>query len=157
MKLYTDASGIEGWGAFWSGRWLQARWSPTQAVMPILWKELFAIVSAVNSWGHQWAKQKILFHCDNEAVVTIWRKDSTRDPETMALVRLLYFCAARYNINIVITHISGIDNSIADSLSRFQQHRFQALAPAAHLTADPIRAWPTPHFLHHSSNLFTLA
>ena len=27
MKLYTDASGTEGWGAFWSGRWLQARWS----------------------------------------------------------------------------------------------------------------------------------
>ena len=53
MKLYTDASGTEGWGAFWSGRWLQARWSPTQADMPILWKELFAIVSAVNSWGHQ--------------------------------------------------------------------------------------------------------
>ena len=74
-----------------------------------------------------------------------------------ALVRLLYFCAARYNINIVITHISGIDNSIADSLSRFQQHHFQALAPAAHLTPDPIHAWPTPHFLHHSSNLFTLA
>ena len=50
MKLYTDASGTEGWGAFWSDRWLQARWSPTQADMPILWKELFAIVSAVNSW-----------------------------------------------------------------------------------------------------------
>ena len=78
--------------------------------------------------------------------MTIWRKGSTRDPETMALVCLLYFCAARYNINIVITHISGIDNSIADSLSRFQRHRFQALAPAAHWTPDPIRAWPTPHF-----------
>ena len=125
--------------------------------MPILWKELFAIVSAVNSWGHQWAKQKILFHCDNKEVVTIWSKGSTRDPETMALVHLLYFCAARYNITIVITHISGIDNSIADSLSRFQQHRFQALAPAAHLTPDSIRAWPTPHFLHHSNNLFSLA
>ena len=82
----------------WSGRWLQARWSPTQADMPILWKELFAIVSAGNSWGHQWAKQKILFHCDNEAVVTIWCKSYTRDPETMVLVHLLYFCAACYNI-----------------------------------------------------------
>ena len=28
----------------------------------------------------------------------------------MALVRLLYFCAACYDINVVITHISGIDN-----------------------------------------------
>ena len=91
MNLYTDASGSEGWGAFWSGRWLQSHWSPAQLVKPILWKELFAIVNAVNTWGQQWAKQKILFHCDNEAVVEIWCKGSTRDPETMALVRLLYF------------------------------------------------------------------
>ena len=152
MNLYTDASGSEGWGAFWSGRWLQSHWSPAQLVKPILWKELFAIVNAVNTWGQQWAKQKILFHCDNEAVVEIWCKGSTRDPETMALVRLLYFCAARYDINVVITHIFGIDNCIADSLSRFQQHRFQVLAPGAQPAPDPIRAWPTPSFLHHSGN-----
>ena len=91
MNLYTDASGSEGWGAFWSGRWLQSHWSPAQLVKPILWKELFAIVNAINTWGQQWAKQKILFHCDNEAVVEIWCKGSTHDPETMALVRLLYF------------------------------------------------------------------
>ena len=30
MNLYTDASGSEGWGAFWSGRWLQSHWSPAQ-------------------------------------------------------------------------------------------------------------------------------
>ena len=85
-------------------------------------------------------------------VVEIWCKGSTRDPETMALVCLLYFCAARYDINVVITHISGIDNCIADSLSRFQQHRFQVLAPGAQPAPDPIRAWPTPSFLHHSGN-----
>ena len=98
------------------------------------------------------AKQKILFHCDNEAVVEIWCKGSARDPETMALVRLLYFCAARYDINVVITHISSIDNCIADSLSRFQQHGFQVLAPGAQPGPDPTRAWPTPSFLHHSGN-----
>ena len=155
INLYTDASGSEGWGAFWSGRWIQARWSPAQAVQSILWKELFAIVNSVNTWGHQWAKQKILFHCDNKAVVDIWCKGSTRDPGTMALVRLLYFCAARCNINIITTHISSSNNCIAVSLSHFQIHRFQALAPEAQPSPDPIRAWPTPSFLDHSSSLFT--
>ena len=56
MNLYTDASGSEGWGAFWSGQWFQSHWSPAQLVKSILWKELFAIVNAVNTWGHQWAK-----------------------------------------------------------------------------------------------------
>ena len=49
MNLYTDASGSEGWGAFWSGRWLQSHWSPAQSVKSILWKKLFAIVNAVNT------------------------------------------------------------------------------------------------------------
>ena len=91
MNLYTDVSGSEGWGALWSWRWLQASWSLAQAVQSILWKELFAIVNSVNTWRHQWAKQKILFHCDNKAVVDIWCEGSTRDPGTMALVCLLYF------------------------------------------------------------------
>ena len=45
MHLYTDASGSLGWGAFWSGHWLQAPWSLNQSEKPIVWKELFAIVS----------------------------------------------------------------------------------------------------------------
>ena len=110
--------------------------------MPIVWKELYAIVCAVNSWGHLWSKQKILFHCDNKAVVDIWRKGSTRDPETMALVRMLYLRAAQHQVNVVVTHITGINNCIADALSRFQANRFQELAPQESrphpCMADPI-------------------
>jgi len=43
MQLYTDALGTHGWGAYWSGRWLQRSWSPAQCFMNIAWKELFAI------------------------------------------------------------------------------------------------------------------
>ena len=28
IHRFTDASGKEGWGAYWSGRCLQAHWSP---------------------------------------------------------------------------------------------------------------------------------
>ena len=61
----------------------------------------------------------------------------------MALVRLLYFRVARYHIHIMITHIAGINNNIADAISRFQMERFSSLAPAANLQPDPIRALPT--------------
>ena len=155
LQLYTDASGRDGWGAFWNDRWLQSHWSDSQSAMPIVWKELYAIVCAVHSWGHLWSKQKILFHCDNTAVVEIWRKGSTRDPETMALVRMLYLRAAHHHINVVVTHISGINNSIADSLSRFQMDRFRSLAPTSQQNPDHIPAWPTPCFIQPSNNLFT--
>ena len=83
------------------------------------------IVNAVNTWGHHWAKQRISFHCDSKAFVDIWHKGSTHDPQTMALVPLLYFCAAHYNINAVITHIcTWFGNCIADSLSHVQEDQF---------------------------------
>jgi len=130
----------EGWGAFRQGHWLQARWSHQQSSMPIVWKELYAIVCAVHSWGHLWTKQKILFHCDNTSIVDIWQKGSTRDPEIMALVYMLYLRAGHHHINVVITHISGIHNCIADALSRFQTSRFQKLVPTACTHQDHIPA-----------------
>ena len=144
MHLFTDASGNKGWGAFWSNKWLQAEWSSEQAIHDIVWKELYAILCTVNTWGHNWARKKILFHCDNSTVVSIWSKGSTRCGELMTLVWTLYFCAARYNMHIMITHIIGTNNCIADAISHFQMDRFRSLAPHANPHADLILALPTP-------------
>ena len=102
-----------GWGAYWSGRWIQAHWSSDEAERNIVWKELFAIAAAVNTWGHLWARKKVLFHCDNQAVVDIWKTGTTKSSDIMALVHMLYFCAAKYNIHVIITHIAGVNNAIA--------------------------------------------
>ena len=107
MSLYTDAASSVGWGAYWCSRWIQARWSSSEDKMNIVWKELFAITAAVNTWGHHWACKKVLFHCDNQTVVDIWQTGTTKSADIMALVRMLYFCAAKYNINVIITHIAG--------------------------------------------------
>ena len=74
MSLFTDVSGSQGWGAYWSGHWIQAHWSSDQVNRDIVWKELFAIASAVNTWGNQWPRKKVMVHCDNSAVVDIWKK-----------------------------------------------------------------------------------
>ena len=115
--------------------------------MDITWKELFAIVMAVHTWGVLWQRQKILIHCDNLVVVAICESGSTRAKETMALVRLLYYCAARYNINICIVHIAGVNIVIADCLSCFQQDRFRQMAPLANSTTDIIPVWLIQSFI----------
>ena len=51
--------------------------SPKQAKQAIVQKELYTIVSAVNTWDHHWTRWKILFHCDNNTVVDIWRRGLT--------------------------------------------------------------------------------
>ena len=104
MQLSTDASGTISWGAYWSNRWLQGRWTEAQLSMDITWKELCTIVMAVHAWGSLWQRKRILFHCDNQAVVDIWKSGSTCASETMALVRLLYFAAAKHNICMYSAH-----------------------------------------------------
>ena len=78
---------------------------------------------------------------------------STKSSETMALVRMLYFCATQFDIHVMITHIAGTNNQIADALSRFQTIRFKQLAPQAELLPDTILAWPTQFWTACSMNI----
>ena len=60
----------------------------------------------------------------------------------MALVRLLYFCAACYNINVRVQRIPGTENEIVHAISSFSGHWFKELAPHAEATPTDIPAWP---------------
>ena len=111
---FTDASGTIGWGAHC--KWLQGHWSEAQLNMDITWKELFAIVMAVHTWGSLWQKQKILLHCDNQAVVSMHlgiRLNLCK--KTMASIQLLYFVQLDFQI-------AGTNNKSADC---FQQDTFR--------------------------------
>ena len=136
MELYTDACSF-AYAAYWRGKWVQQRFQGSALDQDIAWKELYAIVVACNVWGPQWKGKKILFHCDNEAIVHIWKHGSSKSKSIMTLLRATYWVAAHYQFNIMITHIRGCDNIIADSLSRFQMDRFRETAPGA----EPL---PTP-------------
>ena len=49
----------------------------------------------------------------------------------MSLVRHLFLMAARGNFHVAISHIPGVQNQIADNLSRFSMQAFRQAAPAA--------------------------
>jgi len=69
--------------------------------------------------------------------VDTWKKGSCRNKRVMALIRLILSLAARFNFILYIQHIPGVDNSIADALSRLQMSRFRQLAPNA--TEKPVQ------------------
>ena len=71
----------------------------------------------------------------------------------MALVRMLYFCAAKFDINVMIVHTAGSNNTIADALSRFQTTRFHQLAPLAAPHPDKILAWSIQFWTDSSMNI----
>jgi hypothetical protein len=49
----------------------------------------------------------------------------------MELVRQLLFACAKFQFSIFTVHIAGVDNCIADALSRDDMTRFRNLCPQA--------------------------
>ena len=146
FQLFTDASD-SGFGCFWQGRWRAGTWTLQQRKRDIQWRELFAVLVAATAWGPHWTSKRLLVHCDNRAVVDIWRVGTSKQPSLMTVVRALFFVAARANFTVLLQHILGVDNAIADALSRSQLHRFRLLAPGTDELPTPIPAveistWP---------------
>ena len=124
------------------GNWLTSPWHNQHIDHNIEWKELYAIVVAAMTWGHAWRSKRLTVHCDNHAVVDIWHSHISRNSLLMKLVHQLFFIAASNNFHIIIQHIPGTDNSIADALSHLQMERFRSLAPEAkpHQAVIPAQA-----------------
>lgn len=136
LHLYTDASGTLGYGGFFQGKCFQGRWPSnleclTDGATSIAFKELFPIVMAAHLWGHAWSRKRIAFHSDNQATVAILNKGRSPSPAINVLMRKLSVMAATHGFAFSGIYIPGIDNGIADALSRFQVVRFKSLAPEA--------------------------
>ena len=83
--------------------------------------------------GISWANSSVCFFTDNEALVTIINKQTSREPSVMVLMRKLVLSCLRYNIQFTARHVPGRDNTLADKLSRCQVDEFLTLAPWVNL------------------------
>jgi hypothetical protein len=97
----------------------------------IAWQELYPIYLACCLWGTQWTSKCIVFFCDNESIVQVLNQKTSKSPKIMDLLRAIVLCTLTNNFTFTAKHVRGIDNGIADSLSRFQMDRFKPLAPLA--------------------------
>ena len=128
MKMYSDASGF-AYAAVLGSKWLQGSFPPAWKDVNIAIKELLPIVLAVRMWGNLLANKRILFFTDNEAIVHVINKQSSREPSIMNLVRSLVSSSLINNVQFMAKHIPGKHNIIADHLSRSQVSKARAVAP----------------------------
>ena len=83
LRLYTDAAGGHGYGGIFGSKWFSSSWTPefhrflsgTRSSSLI---ELIPIVTAALLWGAEWTRRRIIFYCDNEALVYILNKRTFR-------------------------------------------------------------------------------
>ncbi len=143
LNLFTDASGLLGFGVYYNGKWISCKWPARFVNHSIQWKELFPIYVACFIWAPDFFGKRLVFHCDNLSVVNIWSSKTSKCPHLMSLLRKLFYISAEHNFTVNVKHIPGTDNSIADALSRQQIDRFRFLAPSAVLirTQIPDPVW----------------
>ena len=82
--------------------------------------ELLNIVVALKVWAVHWSNRQIKIHCDNMAVVQVLQKGRARDATLALMARNVWLICALFNIQILVCHILGKDNTLADLLSRWQ-------------------------------------
>jgi hypothetical protein len=129
MHLHTDAAGSLGFGAIMNTKWFNGEWPVAMKEYNITVKELFQITLAVEIWGSSFKNRCALFHSDNQAVVHIINKQTSKDTLILKLVRRLVVASMKFNNLMKAEHIPGHFNILADLLSRFQIQQFRARAP----------------------------
>lgn len=134
MSLNTDAAPSVGFGGIFKNQWFAESWLdellslPTN-VLSIALMELYPIIIACLLWGKHWSKKQIMEFCDNEATVNIINKGRSSVSLINRFVRRLTWSSVQGNFILRVVHNPGLENKIADSLSRFDFQRFRQLRP----------------------------
>ena len=93
---------------------------------------------AIVLWGSKLQRRRVLLRIDNEALVAVLNKQSSRSTRLMRLVRQFILFTMRHEIVFKAQHITTKSNSLADSISRKQWSCFRTLAPSANHAPEAI-------------------
>lgn len=118
----TDAS-LTGWGAVWQCRAARGSWNARQRLSHINDLELLAVLMALRHFLPYLEGRHVLVRTDNTSVVyLINHQGGTRSQSALVLTRRLLLWAHPRLLSLRASHIPGVQNSVADLLSRGQPH-----------------------------------
>ena len=111
-------SWLTGVGGVWNNRVYSAP-IPTFVGLDlnITQLEMINVLIALRVWASHWVHSTVRFSCDNLAVVQVVTSGKTKDSFLNACLRNIWLVTATYDIDLLIDHIQGSKNIIADSLS----------------------------------------
>jgi hypothetical protein len=144
-EFYSDATPFGG-GAIYGCAWWALEWNDLEVsghnlddmpeTLQITFFEMLAVIMSCANWAQQWRGKKVLCHCDNKGVVSLAVTRYSRHPPTMALLRRLFYLELEHDFVLTAVHIAGVDNKVADAISRKEWSKFRELAPHAKAQAD---------------------
>ena len=104
--------------------------------------EMLNIVAALKLWGPMWRDARIQIHCDNLAVVQVLTSGGSRDAILSTYAHNIWLLSALYTITFQFSHIAGVQNTVADLLSRWTNTPQAFTALNTHIS-DPV--WMNVH------------
>lgn len=124
IHVECDAAGRIGGGGVVGSAWTQIFWTEEQIEWGIAVLELVVVIICCATWGHLWKGRHIMFHSDNMAVVSAIGARRVKDPQLMIWVRELHYLETAFNLEVQVVHIPGVDNILADHISRGKEGLF---------------------------------
>lgn len=117
----SDASGLGG-GAHWRHIRLRYNFSAEELAGRLgtssNLRELYMVPWTLFRIGHHLQGRRVLFRLDNTAAVGAVNKGGSMVPEVNILLRNTHLACRMFGIQVVARHIPGVDNQLADALSR---------------------------------------
>ena len=129
LQLSSDAA-FNGFGILLGNEWIASTW-PADAPKNIAILEAIPLVIAAMIWGEHWRGMTILFYTDNISVVFSAESLLPSDPHLAFLMRELAMNSIKFDFEFKVEHLPGVDNTLADLLSRSRFEEFFALHPDA--------------------------
>lgn len=107
LELYTDSAQSLGYAGIYRSRWFYGAFPEDWKKLNIMTLEFYPILLALVIWGPLWRNHSVLFFTDNEALVSVINKQTSRDKQVMIMVRFMVLHCLNYNILFKAKHIRG--------------------------------------------------
>ena len=149
-----------GSGYFWDGNWGYVNWPsdyPLSQDLHINVKETFSALFAARQWAHLWSGSLVLFGVDNTCARSALRDKTSKNPMIMEALRELFMLSAVYDFDFEGFYVPGVDNGLADAISRLHQpgqlRLLSDLLPMWHFSPTVLQ----PYAHHMSYNAFLVS
>lgn len=125
LLLFTDAAASLGYSGIYGRNYFYGAWPSNMQDLHIQVLELYPIMLAVHMYGHLMSNHSVTFMSDNQSVVYVVNKMSSKDKWLMTLIRPLVLACLKHNILFRARFLPGAVNTNADLLSRLKVEDFK--------------------------------
>ena len=134
----TDAC-TEGEGGFYNGQGWAVKYGDAWLDKHINLKELHAVMEQLLLYGEEWEGKAVQIGIDNMSTVRWLMRWRAKPPEALTLVKeIWHFCVQR-DIDLRPVHVPGVDNVLADALSRQLWDVYDVALKVWHEEYGPLR------------------